>query len=91
MILKRTEFLARTHLDEETLETWISEQWLVPLQDKSDETYTDADIARAALIRELAHDMGVNEAGIDVALHLLDQLHGLRRAVFEMRRPSSTA
>ena len=90
MILKRTEFLARTHLDEETLETWISEQWLVPVQNKSDETYTDADIARAALIRELAQDMGVNEAGIDVALHLLDQLHGLRRAVFEMRRPSST-
>lgn len=91
MILKRTEFLARTHLDEETLETWISEQWLVPVQNKSDETYTDADIARAALIRELAQDMGVNEAGIDVALHLLDQLHGLRRAVFEMRRPNSTA
>ena len=86
MILKRTEFLVRTHIDEQTLETWLTEQWLVPLHEASDEAYTDADVARAQLIRELNQDLGVNQAGISVALHLLDQLHGLRRVVSEMRQ-----
>jgi chaperone modulatory protein CbpM len=86
MILKRTEFMARTNIDEQTLETWLSEQWLVPVEEASDEAFTDADIARAQLIRELNHDLGVNQAGISVALHLLDQLHGLRRAVYELRQ-----
>ncbi|MDE2385665.1 MAG: hypothetical protein KGO53_13705 [Alphaproteobacteria bacterium] len=81
MILKRTEFITRANIDEQTLETWLSEQWLMPETQAEAEAFTEADLARAQLIQELRGQLGVNEAGIDVALHLLDQIHGLRRAV----------
>ena len=78
MILKRTEFIARVNIDEDTLEIWLSEQWLLPLHDEEQEAFTDADVARALLIVELQRDFGINQPGIGVALHLLDQLHSAR-------------
>ena len=82
MMLKRTEFIARVNIDEETLEIWLSEQWLLPLHvAEQEESFTDADIARARLIRELEHDFGVNNPGISVVLHLLDQLHSARASL----------
>ena len=81
MMLKRTEFIARVNIDEQTLETWLSEQWLLPLHETENETFTDADVARAILIQELIQEFGVNQPGISVALHLLDQLHGVRRTL----------
>ena len=39
------------------------------------------DLARAELIRDLRDDLGVNDEGISVVLHLLDQVHGLRRSM----------
>ena len=41
------------------------------------------DLARAGLIHDLKHNMGVNDEGLDVILHLIDQMHGLRRALAE--------
>ena len=83
MILQRSEFISRTHIDDETLEYWLSEEWLIPAQSSHGEAFTEADVARALLISDLHEAMGVNEAGIGVALHLLDQLHGLRNAFRE--------
>nr|WP_246622999.1 chaperone modulator CbpM [Rhizobium laguerreae] len=40
--------------------------------------FRDADLARARLILDLTNGVGVNEAGIDVIMDLVDQLHGLR-------------
>lgn len=81
MIYKRTEFLQQTGLDENTLELWLTEEWIIPAQADQDVAFSDADLARAELIRELENDMGVNQQGIGVALHLLDQVHSLRRAL----------
>jgi chaperone modulatory protein CbpM len=39
----------------------------------------DEDLARAALIRELLDEMGVNDESVPIILHLIDQLHVLRR------------
>jgi chaperone modulatory protein CbpM len=39
------------------------------------------DLARANLIRDLKDKMGVNDEGLGVILHLLDQMHALRRAL----------
>jgi chaperone modulatory protein CbpM len=44
------------------------------------------DVERAHLIRDLKADLGVNDEGVDVILHLLDQLHGLRRALGQLHR-----
>jgi chaperone modulatory protein CbpM len=72
------EFVSRSHLDGATLNACIEEEWLAPLESGSVFQFSDADLARAQLIRDLDVDFGVNHEGIAIILHLLDQLHGLR-------------
>lgn len=84
MIISKMDFLDRAQLDRETLEVWIEEEWLVPIGIPTDLTFSEADLARANLIRDLKQDLGVNDEGVGVILNLLDQVHGLRRALAEM-------
>ena len=81
MTYKRQEFLSHAHLDEATLQIWLHEEWLIPAQHDSDEAWVEADIARAKLIQDLRQHMGVNDQGVSIVLHLLDQLHDMRRAM----------
>jgi chaperone modulatory protein CbpM len=93
MIISRQGFLDRTQLDRETLEVWIEEEWLIPSGTAPEVAFSEADVARAALIRDLMQDLGVNDEGVGVILNLLDQMHGLRRALADtlqsMRRQSA--
>jgi chaperone modulatory protein CbpM len=81
MIISKQEFLDRAQLDRETLEVWIEEEWLLPSGTTTEATFSEADLARAELIRDLMQDLGVNDEGVGVILNLLDQMHGLRRAL----------
>lgn len=83
-MLNETEFLEQTQLSQVTLRAWISEEWLLPAQTAGELSFTEIDLARARLIADLTKDMGVNDAGVGVILHLIDQLHGLRRAMTEL-------
>ena len=80
MITER-EFLERTQLDQATLSIWIEEEWLIPDRTAHELAFTDMDLARANLIHDLKDKMGVNDEGLGVILHLLDQMHALRRAL----------
>jgi chaperone modulatory protein CbpM len=80
MIISKQEFLERARLDRETLEVWIEEEWLVPSGTAPEVAFSEADLARADLIRDLMHDLGVNDEGVGVILNLLDQLHGAKGA-----------
>jgi len=82
-MLDEEEFLKRAELDRTTLEVWIREEWLVPMRSGPGRGFTEMDLARARLIRDLQRNMGVNEPGLDVILHLIDQMHGLRQALAE--------
>jgi chaperone modulatory protein CbpM len=82
-MISEREFLERAHLDRGALEIWIREEWLVPSRTAADRGFTEMDLARARLINDLRHNMGVNDEGLGVILHLLDQMHGLRRALAE--------
>jgi chaperone modulatory protein CbpM len=84
-MLSEKEFLEQTQVTQITLRAWISEEWLAPSQTAGELAFTEMDLARARLIADLTHDMGVNDAGVGVILHLIDQLHGLRRAMAELR------
>jgi chaperone modulatory protein CbpM len=75
------EFLLRARVDAASLETWIEAGWLLPRQAGTERVFSELDLARAWLIRDLRDSMGVNEEGIAVALGLLDQVHGLRQAM----------
>jgi chaperone modulatory protein CbpM len=75
------EFLERARLDRQTLTVWIEEEWVIPVRAADELAFTDMDLARAQLIRDLKDNMGVNNEGLGVILHLLDQMHSLRRAL----------
>ena len=76
--MQTQEFVNRSHLDVATLDAWIEAEWLMPLASGKTFQFSDADLARARLIQDLKTDFGVNDEGVAIILHLLDQLHGLR-------------
>jgi len=82
-MINERDFLERAHVDRTTLEVWIREAWLYPDVTTPERSFTEMDLARARLIHDLKHNMGVNDEGLDVILHLIDQMHGLRRALAE--------
>ena len=67
------------------LELWVEKGWIMPARAEERLDFSDLDAARAAFIRDLREDFGVNDEGIDIVLHLVDQLHGMRRALLSLR------
>jgi chaperone modulatory protein CbpM len=70
-------------LDNEVLEQWAEVGWLMRRQNSTEQRFSDVDLARAHLIRDLK-DLGVNDDGIPIVLELVDQLHGLRYLMREL-------
>ena len=68
------------------MHAWIAAGWIVPPQTDPEPIFSDIDLARAQLIRDLREDLGVNDEGVSVILHLIDQMHGLRRSMHELLR-----
>lgn len=84
MSMNKPDFLGSAGVEIETLEFWLEQRWLLPQQTADGATFSEVDLARAHFIRDLKADLGVNEEGIDVILHLVDQLHGLRRVLKQL-------
>ena len=59
------------------LRVWIA-QGLIKPADAQARSYSEADIARAALISNLEDELGFAEEDVPVLLSLIDQIHGLR-------------
>jgi chaperone modulatory protein CbpM len=78
-------FLLQTRLQVEVLENWMAAGWLAARPDDEAQRFSEVDVARAQLIRELTHDMGVNDEGIAIILDLVDQIHGLRCALRDIQ------
>jgi chaperone modulatory protein CbpM len=86
MIMNKQEFLTFSGLQVQTLDFWLEQRWLIPEETSAGMNFSDMDVARASLIQDLRTDFGVNDEGVDVILHLVDQLHGLRRALAQLHR-----
>jgi chaperone modulatory protein CbpM len=86
MRISEQEFLALVGLERETLKAWLEEQWLVPGEASVEAPFTEIDVARAQLIRDLKEDLGVNDEGVGVILNLVDQLYGMRRTLIRLHR-----
>jgi chaperone modulatory protein CbpM len=78
--MNRQDFLACLDIQVQTLDFWLEQEWLVPGRVAAEMNFSDIDVARGRLIQDLKTGFGVNDEGVDVILHLLDQLHGFRRA-----------
>jgi chaperone modulatory protein CbpM len=84
LIMRTREFLLAARLEATALEAWVEAGWLAPRRDEEAADFSDADLARARLIRDLQHDMGVNEEAMPIILDLIDQVHGLRQMLREV-------
>jgi chaperone modulatory protein CbpM len=71
-VVARVESLTVTRL-----RVWVR-QGLIKPADEAAQDYSEADIARAALIRTLEDELGFGEEDVPVLLNLIDQIHGLR-------------
>jgi len=57
---------------------------LVPVRTSSNQRlYSDQDVERARQIRRLTKDLGVNLAGVEVVLDLLDKMESIRQQMQE--------
>jgi chaperone modulatory protein CbpM len=79
------EFCAVTKIERPLVERWVAAGWLIPPQTDPEPAFAEIDVARARLICELRGDFGVNDEGVDLILHLLDQVYDLRRVMGEVR------
>ncbi len=86
--MEHPEFLSRAHLQAEVLQAWVAAGWLTPGTEAGTEggapQFTEIDVARVRLIRDLQGDIGVNDEGVGVILDLIDQVHGLRRTLGDL-------
>lgn len=84
--MNENEFRTRIRVEVTVLNGWIEQGWLLPRTQKGERVFTDIDVARAELINDLMGGMGLNEAGVDVVMDLIDQIHGLRATMSDLRR-----
>jgi chaperone modulatory protein CbpM len=82
--MDRREFLVHARLDRAALEAFLEAGWLVPRRAGGAHHFSEIDIVRARLIRDLQHDLGVNDDGVSIILDLIDQMHGLRRTLRQL-------
>jgi chaperone modulatory protein CbpM len=77
MTMETREFLMVARIKPAALNAWIEAGWL--MSPHYGEGFSEVDVARAQLIRDL-QGMGVNDEAMPIILDLIDQRHGLRRA-----------
>jgi chaperone modulatory protein CbpM len=65
------------HLTITRLRVWVRQGFIKPV-DETAQTFSEADLARAALICNLEDELGFDEEDVPVLLNLIDQIHGLR-------------
>jgi chaperone modulatory protein CbpM len=77
-MLTERDVVARVrHLTVTRLRVWVAQGWIKP-DDQAVQSFSEADIARAALICNLEDELGFAEEDVPVLLNLIDQIHGLR-------------
>ncbi len=78
----REMFLLRAQLSAQDFDLFVQAGWIAVREGGGE--FSDADLGRVGLIRSLRDECGVNDEGVDVALRLLDQLHGARAALAQV-------
>lgn len=69
-------------LDENRLADWIARGWVhVEGASRTEWIFTEIDIARLHLLRDLHVDLALDEEALPLVLSLVDQVHSLRRTL----------
>ncbi len=83
-IYKLEEVARIFEVDGELIAEFIRKEWIQPIEPASHE-FDNEDLARTKLILELIEDFGVNDEGVPIILHLIDQLHGLHLEIKNLK------
>ena len=75
----------------QTLRKYERAGFIEPLRMGSLRTYSDEDVARLRLIKHFVDDMGLNLAGVELALHLTSELLEVRRGLAAGRASAQAA
>jgi chaperone modulatory protein CbpM len=65
-------------LAEAELHLWVERGWVRPAPSGEEWEFQDIDVARVRLIRDLRHELAVQEETMPLVLSLLDQVYALR-------------
>jgi len=76
----------RLGMHPQTLRLYEREGLVKPARRGSNRLYSDWDIERVRQIQRFTQDMGVNLAGVEIILNLLEQVHALQIELEEMRQ-----
>ena len=60
------------------LKGWVARGWVRPCLGENGPVYSDLDVARCELVRQLRDDMELDRDTLSLVLSLLDQVYGLR-------------
>ena len=72
-------------MDRVEVEHWIELDWVRPAGARGAWMFREIDVARLRLIRELRHELRLEEDALPVVLRLLDQLYDARRRLRRLR------
>jgi chaperone modulatory protein CbpM len=74
--------VAQVHgLSEERLMVWVEEGLVRPVRQEGVLAFAEVDVARLRLLVTLESDLEVERDTVPMVVDLLDQIHGLRRAL----------
>ncbi len=73
-------------LSPRTLKVWIEEGLIEPRREGRKILFAEDDLKRLFTIRRLRDDLGVNLAGIDIILQLLDRLAEMQAEINRLKR-----
>lgn len=78
-MLTEKDVFDRVGVTEVRIRTWVERGWVSPAVSEAGYVYTEIDVARCNLIRELRDDLDIDGETVPVVLRLLDQIYDLRR------------
>ncbi len=85
MLWTLEEVIAEVEVNDSDVSEWITQNWVLPIEEDGLLLFDEADLARVKLIVELRRDLEVNDEAIPVVLRLLDQVYSLRRTLEELQ------
>lgn len=80
-----TEVVARVEgLTVRRLRAFVAAECVAPAEEGGRLAFAEADVARVRLLAELSEDFGLDEDAAALVVSLVDQIHGLRRALRQL-------
>jgi chaperone modulatory protein CbpM len=73
-------------LDRAEVTAWIEARWVLPDSRNGGIGFRAVDVARLRLIRELRHELAIDDEAMPVVLSLIDEVYGLRRQLAALAR-----